>query len=253
MSESKRSRRGRYRLPHRWILLPALLATAATGLLGWRWLATLPCRQIVIEGAHHAERAALLDLARVDTGMVLFDLDPALVADRLVRHPWVAHAEVTRLPTGTLAIDVEERRPVALVVGADGAPSHYLDATGAQMPLVPGAAYDVPLVRGLRQPYHPVQPVQEEAVRAFLAALAAVPPEVEALVSEVEVRGGELWAYTTPGPAREAVPVRLGRMGFSDKLTRLHAFWHQAVLPRPEKHFRLIDLRFDSQIVTEEQ
>ncbi len=233
--------------------LPVLLALGVVGALGWHWLSGLTCRTIEVTGMRHADREAILDLARVDTGMVLFDIDPALVADRVTRHPWVAEAEVARLPTGTLAIEVRERRPVALVLDRTGMPSHYLDAAGAQMPLTLGIVHDVPLVRGLRQPYHPVRPVENAEVRALLAALAAAPPEVEALVSEVEVRpGNELWVYTTPDGVHGAVPVRLGRIGFAEKLSRLHAFWQQAVLPRPDKAFRLIDLRFDSQIVTEE-
>jgi cell division protein FtsQ len=234
--------------------LPVMLALGVVGVLGWHWLSGLTCRTIEVSGMRHAEREAILDLARVDTGMVLFDIDPALVADRVTRHPWVAEAEVVRLPTGTLVIEVRERRPVALVLDRTGMPSHYLDAAGAQMPLTPGIVHDVPLVRGLRQPYHPVRPVENAEVRALLAALAAAPPEVEALVSEVEVRpGNELWVYTTPDGVHGAVPVRLGRIGFAEKLSRLHAFWQQAVLPRPDKAFRLIDLRFESRIVTEEQ
>ncbi|GIV58641.1 MAG: cell division protein FtsQ [Rhodothermaceae bacterium] len=237
----------------RWMLLPAGLALTLAGLFGAYWLASLPVARVDVRGTHHAAPAELRALARVDTGMVLFDVDPALVADRVVRHPWVARAEVTRLPTGTLVIDVTERRPVALVVAADGTPSHYLDATGAQMPRVPGAVYDVPLVRGLKEAYHPVRPVETASVRALLQALAAAPPDVEALISEIEVRGREVWVLTTPAGGHGAVPVRLGRAGFAEKLQRLHAFWHQAVLPRPEVRFRQIDLRFDNQIFTEEQ
>ena len=219
--------------------------------LGWWWQATLMCQRIDLAGHQHATSEALLALARVDTDTLLFDIDPDLVEDRLRRHPWVAEASVRRLPTGTLALRVTERVPTMLVMNRRGAPSHYLDAQGAQMPLVPKVAYDVPLLWGLNAPYHPIQPVAEPSVLAFLQALDRADPAVEALISEV-VFEGELVVHTTPAHGHGAIPVHLGRADFEGKFKRLHAFWHQAVLPRPDKTFRRIDLRANSQIVTRE-
>ena len=53
-------------------------------------------------------------------------------------------------------------------------------------------------------------------------------------------------------PSGGSIPVTLGRADFAEKLGRLHAFWTQAVLSRPDTPVRRIDLRFDDQIVTEE-
>ncbi len=230
--------------------MPVMLGA---GVLGRHWQATLPCLRIEVTGAHRAPVDSLVALARVDTGMVLFDIDPALVEDRVARHPWVASARVRRLPTGTLAIRVQERVPVLLVLDARGRPSHYLDADGAQMPAA-GVAFDVPLLRGLDQPYHPVQQVQRPEVRALLAALAGLDPGTEALIAEVDLRAsGEVWIHTTPAGGQGSIPVRLGQDAFAPKLARLRAFWRQGVLPRSDKRFHLIDLRFDSQIITREQ
>ena len=43
-------------------------------------------------------------------------LDPASLADRAARHPWVAEATVRRGATGTLSVRVTERVPVAPAV-----------------------------------------------------------------------------------------------------------------------------------------
>lgn len=228
-----------------------LMGLGLLGGLGWHWMATLRCERIEFSGVRHADTAALLALAQVDTGLVLFDIDPVLVEDRVQRHPWVMAVRAMRLPTGTLAIDVQERRPVALVLDRQGRPAHYLDRGGYALPLVPGAAYDVPLLRGLRTPYHPVRSLQDERIRTLLVALAAVDDETDALVSEVELRSsGEVWMRTPPVDGRGAIPVRLGRDGFTEKLARLRAFWRQAVLTQSETTYTLIDLRFDSQIIT---
>ena len=233
------------------LLVAAVLGTA--GVLGWRWLDRLPLQAIDVEGARHAERAALVELAAVDTSMKLFEVDPVIVADRLRRHPWVAAAEVTRLPTGTLRLQVQERRPAALVLDRQGAPAYFVDAAGFSMPLVKEAAYDVPLLRGLRAPYHPVQPLEDPSVRALLAALDAADPAARALVSELTLGRDGVWLHTTPRPGAGSVPVHLGQGDFAAKLVRLRAFWEQAVLTQPDRSFTLIDLRFDSQIVTQEK
>lgn len=236
------------------MLLPLLIVVGALGVLGWHWATHLTCEQVAVEGTHHADPAALLKLAQVDTGMVLIGIDPVLVADRVQRHPWVAEASVLRLPTGTIRIDVTERVPVALAFDEQGRPSHYLDREDFMMPVVAGTAYDVPVLHGLRDAYNPVVPVEHAATRALLTALAELDPETNALISEMELRAsGDWWLHTTPLPDRGSVLVRIGAADYADRLRRLRAFWEQAVLTRPETQFRLIDLRFDSQIVTREE
>ncbi len=248
-----KKKRKRRRILRGLLLTLGMLGLGSLGVLGWQWMAALRCQRIEIHGLHHADSTALVELAQVDTGMVLLDIDPALVADRVRRHPWIQKARATRLPTGTLMISVWERTPVALVLNARGGPAHYLDRAGFSMPPTPGALYDVPVLRGLRERTHPVRPLQDERMRALLAALADADAETDALVSELEVkRSGEVVLHTTSIGARGSIPVWLGHDDFAEKLARLHAFWYQAVLPQPGKIFTLIDLRFDSQIVTRE-
>jgi cell division protein FtsQ len=238
------------------LVVLGVLGMGSVSVLGWHWMTALRCERIELHGLHLADSTALLHLAQVDTGMVLIDIDPALVADRVQRHPWVETARATRLPTGTLTISVQERNPVVLVLGRRGAPGYFLDRAGFAMPPAPEAVYDVPLLRGLDRPRDRaafVVPLQDERVRDLLGALADADDETDALVSELDIEpSGEVVLHTTPVGARGSIPVRLGRDGFAEKLARLRAFWHQAVLPQPDRNFASIDLRFDSQIVTRE-
>ena len=254
MAKKRKKKRKTRRILRGVLLTLGLLGLGSLGVLGWQWMAALRCERIEIHGLHHADSTALLDLAQVDTGMVLFDIDPAIVADRVRRHPWVRTARAMRLPTGTLMISVRERAPVVLVLDERGRPGHYLDRAGFAMPSTPGAVYDVPLLRGLSERAHPVRPLQDERVRALLVALADADAQTDALVSELEMQpSGEVVLHTTPVGARGSIAVWLGRDDFAEKLARLRAFWHQAVLPQPDQTFALIDLRFNSQIVTRER
>ncbi len=240
---------------HRWTrrlgLAAALAVVVALGVLGWRWQATLDVAAVSVAGATHAPPDSLRALARVDTGAVLYDIEPALVEDRVRRHPWVQDASVMRLPTGTLRISVTERTPAALAMTADGAPAFYVDRYGFCMPLPDSADYDVPLLYGLADAYVPTQPVAHTAVRDLLEALAA--SEARDVVAELTVQpDSSLQLYTRPTPVHDAIRVEMGRDAFPRKMRRLQAFWKQAVQPRPSTQFSVIDLRFDSQIVTKE-
>ncbi|HET6567034.1 MAG TPA: FtsQ-type POTRA domain-containing protein [Rhodothermales bacterium] len=222
--------------------------------LGWRWKENAKCERIEVLGAVHADRQRLLDLARIQVGMSLFDIDPVLTADRVRRHPWVKQAMVERVPTGTVRIRVTERVPVAEALSPTGAPAYFLDDTGVKLPIVEDAAYDVPLIRGIRTSEEKAPAVGNASVRALLASLAGLLPETNAVLSDFELqRSGDILLHTTPIDARGSMLVRLGKGDYTEKLKKLAAFWQQAVLPQPEKTFAWIDLRFNGQIVTQEE
>lgn len=228
-------------------------AVAVVVLAGLVWLRTLPLERVVVAGAHHASAADIADLTEVvPDSMALFALSPALLADRASRHPWVASARVTRWPSGTLRVSVEERVPVALAL-ADGEPSHFFDAEGYAMPVASlrPAVVDVPVLTGDVPAPAPGEATDRRALRSLLAALASADAATAALVSEVHVGPrGALTLYTTPAGTVGTVPVRLGRTDHADQLARLRAFWDQAVLPRPTARLRQVDLRYRGQVVT---
>ena len=239
----------RQRLARRAGLLVLLLVLGAA----WVWQRTLPLERISVVGAVHAPADEVADLTGVTPDSVaLFSLGPALMADRAQRHPWVRTASVRRLPTGTLRIAVEERVPVVLALDRAGRPSHFLDAEGFAMPASGAVAttYDVPVMHDAPS-YHPMQPVENSGLRSLRAALATADPHVLSLVSEIEW-GDRVTVWTTPAGGHGSLRVRLGHTDQGRQLEKLRAFWDQSVLPRPETPFTLVDLRFDSQVVTRE-
>ena len=225
----------------------------ALSFVGWTWVDGMVVREVMVEGARHADEETLLALAAVDTSMRVLDVDPLLVADRAVRHPWVQTGVVQRLPSGVVRIAVRERLPVALALASDGQPAAWLDAEGHAMPLSEGAAWDVPLVWGADLPENRTQPLREASLRELLATLPETDPLPGALVSSFEVdRAGGITMYAAIPGGKDVIAVQLGSREYAEKFRRLYAFWTQAVLPRPDKTFTAIDLRFDGQIVTNE-
>ncbi len=237
-------------------LLRRLAAAVGVVLLGaaWVWQRTLPLAAVDVVGATYADAGAVIALTEAQPDSVaLFSLSPALMADRAQRHPWVRTASVRRLPTGTLRVAVEEREPVALVL-VDGEPDHFFDAEGYAMPIRAAApvVVDVPLLTGQVPTAPDGEPVENRSLRELLRALADADDATDALVSEIDWQPGRLTLWTTPAGGHGAIPVRLGRTGYANQLTRLRAFWDQSVLPRPAALFRQVDLRFDGQVVTHE-
>lgn len=239
-------------------------AVLALGWLGWRWQSTAPVHDIVVTGTRHAPPDTVRRLARVDTGTVMSQVDPTLVADRIARHPWIKTADVTpqRLRR-TLRIDVAERTPAGLVVDRQGRPAYYLDPTGHAMPLPDSAGYDVPIVRGLDNEFHPVRRLAPPSLRRLFVALSDT--DTGPLVTEVVLQpDSTVELVTRPVGEYGTVPVRLGRNDFSEKLRTLRAFSRQ-VLAReqqpdssaggawPEGPIAEIDLRFEGQVITREQ
>lgn len=247
LASSKRRTLGR-------ILRRLALVALVLGLVAaWVWQRTLPLKHVTVVGNVQAQDEDVIRLVRTTPDSVaLFSLNPALIASRAERHPWVREAHIRRLPTGTLRVRVTERQPVALVLGTDGRPAHFLDARGYAMPMRQEALADVPVLRGAIPDYHPTQPVDSRSLRELLAALASADAETDALISEIVWTPHQTTLWTTPTSDRATLPVRLGRTGQADQLRRLHAFWHQAVLPRPDAPIEAVDLRFEGQVVTEE-
>jgi cell division protein FtsQ len=209
-----------------------------------------------VRGNVHAEAADLVALAAIPDSSRLFDLDTAEIVRRVEEHPWVRTAAISRWMTGTVSISVAERQPVALAIGPDGRPAMYLDVDGFAMPVTRTAlraGYDVPLLTGRLPAVNPAAPLADAPLRRLLAALASTGPSTDALIAAIERRpDGQMVLFTAPAPGGTSIPVSLGRDRFEEKLHRLEAFWEQAVLVRPERAIRRIDLRHEGQIVTEE-
>lgn len=225
---------------------------ALLGWLGWQWQKTVTVGHVAVSGVQNAPPDTVRQLARVDSGTVMDTIDGALVTDRVERHPWVKTAAVTKQRAQrTLLLSVTERTPIALAIDDAGRPAYYLDATGHAMPCPDSAGYDVPLVRGLGDAYHPVRRVAPAPLDTMLAVLAE--SDTAPLIAELDVQpDSTVRLITAPIGTHGALPVRIGRGNIAAKLRRLRAFAEQILTTTPSKNIQAIDLRFDGQIVTHE-
>jgi len=234
---------------HGMFILIVLVAAA----MAWGWLMQVTVKQIDVRHVVNANETEVLDLAGVDTGQVLFDLHPSIIADRVARHPWVRKASVTRMPIGKLIISVQERRPIVRILDSRGRADFYLDRDGFQLPEPDSVTYDLPLLSGYPESFHPVTPTEDAEILELLAALDSGQNAASLLISEIVYRQEEFWLQLEPSGEHSSTPVRIGTGNLHRKLRRLEAFWQQRMITRQDRLFELIDLRFSSQIITREQ
>jgi cell division protein FtsQ len=229
-----------------------LLVATMFGVMGWQYRKQIDVKTTRVVGAKMSQDAEILRLAAVDTSQALYSIDPKLVSDRVLRHPWIRDARVQRLPTGVLKISVSERVPVVTVVSSNGKPSHYIDADCYQMPFTGDHTFDVPLISGRVPAFHPVKQIDNKSICALAKTLTRYRGVTDRFASEFVVdRRGEVTMYTKPVNGYGSMPVRLGSSNYSERFIKLDAFWDQVILDPSRKVIKKIDLRFDSQIVTE--
>jgi cell division protein FtsQ len=237
-----------------WILATLLvLVLAAGGWTAWQWVQQVTLQEVRISGHVNVQEEEVLDLLRVDTGLVMFDINAVILEDRVVRHPWIRQADVARLPSGILDISIEERTPVAMLMSTDGHVDYWVDAEGWRLPVTGRARYDVPLLYAVPQNWHPMQPLAHGPTRELIRDLDNAGRRMDALFSEF-VWGADGWTvHLTPAPPHGSIPALLGEFGYAAKFEVLLGFWDQQVLQYANKIYDRVDLRFDSQVVVEER
>ena len=97
-AKRKTKKRGRRSVLRTVALTLTLAALGIGGVLGWQWMTSLRCQRIELVGLHHADSTALMELAQVDTAMVLFDIrrhvsmdgrDPNLAEAKALYRRWL--------------------------------------------------------------------------------------------------------------------------------------------------------------------
>jgi hypothetical protein len=166
--------------------------------------------------------------------------------DRLLAHPLVKGADVTRRPPDGLLLVVTERTPIALAPTPTLEP---IDAEGYRLPLDP-AEYrlDLPVIHTRRMPPRGSRLVPEDVRRlaAEVEHLMASDTSFLQLVSSVawDGRGAVVARWTEP-PVSFLLPPHASQARLRDGLGALA----DAVAKSPDSVPAAIDLRFADQVV----
>lgn len=102
------------------LVLLAFVALSALCLVGYRSLLISPLLQVTriqVNGYHHLDPQAVIQQAQIPSGVNILSLDLDGVRKRVTQHPWIVAATISREIPDRIRIEIEERKPVALVKG----------------------------------------------------------------------------------------------------------------------------------------
>lgn len=195
----------------------------ALGRLVERHVRTSPAFEttaIELEGHVRLGREEILAQAGLALGQNVFDVAPEDAEAALIEHPWIAEASVTRRLPGSYAIEIRERRPVALLALGDvflvSESGEVFKAVGPEDPI------DLPVITGIERERFTRDRVYRTSI--LLEAVALLSDYRGAGLSRREPIG-ELHVERDDGLSlyigADATYVRLGHGPFREKLGRL--------------------------------
>jgi len=243
----RRKKRGDARATIGSIMLGVIITASIVGSYGWR--DSLRVKRVFVEGNQIVPAEEIVRRAKVKFGTPLYAVDLDAVRDSILSQHYIMSANVMRELPDALRITVRERTPVAATVNDR---MMYLDEEGVVLSPYEGAMIDVPFIRGVEQA--PGREGTRVADRRLLQALEllkqarslAAGSELYHLISEVHVTpDGEVILYSSDA----GVKILFGKTDAVKKLYLLKTFWDQFVNQRGADRLRLVDLRFEDQVI----
>jgi cell division protein FtsQ len=231
----------------RWTVGVAVVVVAgAIGARGvWDAVRSRPhfaIREVSVVGADRVSTREIRDLARVPAGTNTWDVDPAAVRRRVLRHPWIHTVRVQRaLPDG-LVVSVREHQAIAAAVSSETA--YAVDRRGRIIARLPSATTDLPLIRGFSaRDLSRRDPAVEGGLRqaaTLVRILSRFHPVAEVEVDRVS--GLTVRAFELP-----EVPIAFGWDDWKRKRLRLDTVL--SLWAGRESQIRAVSVMFDGDVV----
>lgn len=202
--------------------------------------------QVEVQGNGRLSKGQVVALSDLEIGINTFNLDIGLIGRKIEENPWVESARVQRIFPRQVLINIEERKPVAIVnLGY----LYYLDQHGEIFKVLDAAdSLDYPIVTGFNyakaQAHNTEYAQQLRQVVKLLADLSQRKLFSLEQVSEIhfEASGG-LSLFTLTG----GVKVKLGHSDYKRKLNRLERIYAQ--LQPKLQMLDYIDLNVDEKVI----
>jgi cell division protein FtsQ len=200
---------------------------------------------VSIQGLQKVSRSQVMDVLGADLGRNVFFIPLEQRKKQLEDIPWVESAALMRMLPNRIAVQIQERTPVAFAQ-LNGR-IQLVDAHGVLMELPRKAHYSFPVIAGLRDS----DPLSTRAARIslysrLLADLDSTGGHYSKDISEVELTDPQDVKVTVADPAGSVV-VHLGDDQFLSryKIYLAHAgAWRQQF-----QKLESVDLRYDGQII----
>jgi cell division protein FtsQ len=199
-------------------------------------------REIQVRGGNKVGGSEIVAMAGLRHGVNLWKIEPAAIEKKIAKHPWVRRVLVRREFPRRVVIEVEERKPKAIVAMGR---LYYVDSDGIVFKEVgEGESIEFPLLTGLRP---------EELTRADLAIRSRIRDAIRLgelmakdshTLSEIHFESSDRFVvYTTAYP----VALRMGSGEWEGKLQRLDRVL--TLWKGHENRLASLDMSFRDQVV----
>lgn len=206
----------------------------------------LRLERIEVSPLSRLTRDEVIDQAGVKPGDEMLGLRLRRIGEMLAKNPWVESVKVRRYFPHTLAIEIAEREPVAVInMGF----LYYLDKRGDVFkPLTVGDRLDYPVVTGVTEDDLSRDPAGSKAALQGAIELMGMlgKGSVFRLADVSEIHFDKGFGYTL-FTAQGGVPVRLGNGSHADKLARLARIYGDLRAQLPSLQY--IDLDYNDKII----
>jgi len=244
------------------VALTVLTAGAGAGWYGWQrvgpdlvaWAdGCFMIQTVDLTGTRRVSRDQVLALLDLPTDRGLLRTDPAVLQRALEAHPWIRRASVQRVFPKTLAVDVQEREPVAIL--RTDRRDFLVDYEGVLLMERPPRRDDtLPVLKGvdyaeavLREPWTAERLQTGIALAGLLGQAVGRPPVVDLGTP------GDFVAYDA------GFRLRFGDGQFGDKVDRYRQVservldrWGDRERAAPARKKVEVDLRFRDKVIVRE-
>jgi len=202
--------------------------------------------RIEVNPLKRLSREDVIALAGVKTGDDMLAMQLKRIGEQLMKNPWAEKVKVRRYFPHTLAIEIVEREPVAIV---NMGYLYYLDKKGEVFkPLNEGDRLDYPVLTGITEEDMWKDPAgARDALKGALGLIALLSGGqilTLAEISEIHYdKGYGFTLFTMQG----GVPVKLGSSGFVETLARLSRIYRELQAQMPTLEY--IDLDYSDKII----
>jgi len=181
-------------------------------------------QEVEVEGCRKMTKETLLSLAKVEGMPNLFTVKLNEIVKRLESHPWIEQVRVSKVFPNKIVIQVEERRPIAIIQLEE---LYYMDHQGVIFaPVGEQDEYNYPFLTGLTR--EALERDSVEAKRLITKALEflkiADQEKISPLEEISEIHMEKAFGIQCVTRA-EGVEVRMGWEHFGEKLKRLSLIW----------------------------
>ncbi|MEI7694221.1 MAG: FtsQ-type POTRA domain-containing protein [Chlorobium sp.] len=236
------------------MLLSVLAALAVLASSASHWKKEVIVRGFVVDGESIIPEQELMSRLSDYKGLNFQEIDSDELRQRVMVHPYLQSAVVTKELNGVLRIKVSEREPVALAVLGNS--TMVLDREGFLLPWrqevadrypdlfsIAGISHVKIVKNGLQQ----LDKRDVGLILKFLEALSGA-DYARLLIKELHLAGNNLsWCIAGNSPTRFII----GNDGnFKEKLKKFEIFWQKVVSKKGFGFYDTVDLRFTGRVFT---